>query len=254
MKNLRNYFFTSCKLTALVLVLILLFITFIVNSHGRPNQADFCYIVKACDAINNSISHQEQYSIGGIAKEPMKIKLVDGFKVRNTEDIDFSVIGDNSVYPFIKPGEIWFDKSFIKEKDFFMELFKKRKILTEKYGYEKAKEMLRPKSKDLSGLRIKLIEEKGNTKIYLVDGAKVRQNLDPSFCFGGHWLVYNYVPKGEVWMDNATQEAEIKYIMVHELYELQLMSQGKDYNNAHDFANAAEKEARRKDGAKYKRD
>lgn len=185
----------------------------------------------------------------------MKIKLVDGFKIRNTEDIDFSVIGDNSVYPYIKRGETWFDKSFEKEKDFFVKLFKKRKFLTKKYGYEKAKEMLRPKPKNVADLRLKLLGKNKKTKIYLSDGAKLRQNLDPSFCFGGHFKVYDYIPKGEVWIDNATQEKERKYVLVHELYELQLMSQGKNYNNAHDFANAAEKEARRNDGvAVYPKD
>lgn len=178
----------------------------------------------------------------------MKIKLIDGFKIRNTIDIDFAVIGDNGVYPYIKKGETWFDKSFLKEKDFFIELFKKRKSLTKKYGYEKAKEMLRPKSKKNIELRIKLIKKNKKTKIYLINGAKLRQNLDPNFCFGSSWQVNKYIPKNEVWIDNSTQEKERKYVMVHELYEMGLMLKGKNYNNAHDFANAMEKETRRNDG------
>ena len=185
----------------------------------------------------------------------MKIKLIDGFKIRNTVDIDFSVIGDDSVYPFIKSGEVWFDKSFANEKDFFLELFKKRKILTKKYGYEKAKQMLRSKLKTSEDLRLELIDEIEEIKIHLIDGTLLRQNLDPSFCFGGHWKVYDYIPQGEVWIDNVPKKEEQKYIIIHELYELDLMTQGKKYNNAHDFANAAEKEARRNDGvASYPND
>lgn len=175
------------------------------------------------------------------------MKIVDGFKIRNTIDIDFSVIGDHSIYPHIKPWELWFDKSFIKEKAFFLELFKNRKILSKKYGYEKAKEMLRPKVKKAIKVEKKLIKSDKKFKLYLINGAKIRQNLDPNFCFGGHRKVYTYIPRWEVWIDNAVQEIERKYVIVHELYELQLMLKGKNYNNAHDFANAAEKEARRAD-------
>lgn len=178
----------------------------------------------------------------------MKLILVNGFDIRNTLDIDFSVIGDNSTYPYIKRGEIWFDKSFEKEKDFFITLFKKRKNLINKFGYEKAKKILRPKTYNPVDLHVKLITTNKKIKIYLIDGAKLRQNQDPNFCFGGHWKVYEYIPKGEVWIDDATQEKERKYVIVHELYELKLMLHGKNYDNAHDYANAAEKEARRNDG------
>ncbi len=45
----------------------------------------------------------------------------------------------------------------------------------------------------------------------------------------------------------AVSKKEQKYILHHELFELSLMEKGKSYNNAHDFANAAEKELRRND-------
>ena len=50
----------------------------------------------------------------------MKIKTIDGFKIRNTIDLDFSVIGDREVYPYINKGEVWLDKTFVKEKSFFI--------------------------------------------------------------------------------------------------------------------------------------
>ena len=186
-----------------------------------------------------------------------KIKEVDGFKIRNSIDIDFGVIGDNNIYPYIKKGEIWFDKAFKKEQDFFIKLFNKKKKLIKKFGYEKAKAMLRVKLHDVKTdqIIIRQIKKTNRYSVLLVNGAKVRSLFDPSFCFGGHWLVYDYIPEGQVWLDSVTDKKEQKYVLTHELYEIELMHKGKSYNNAHDYACAAEKEARRSSGvANYLKD
>lgn len=179
-----------------------------------------------------------------------KLKFIDGFKIRNTIDIDFSVIGDRENYPYIEKGEVWFDRAFIKEKEFFITLFEERKRLTKKYGYERAKEILRTRVSPIikKNIKLKAIQKGKKFTVYLVNGSLVRKSFDPSFCFGGHYLVYKYVPKGEVWIDNAFSARERKYVIVHELHELNLMKKGMSYNNAHDYACAAEKEARRNDG------
>jgi len=194
----------------------------------------------------------------------MKIKIVDGFKIRNTLDNDFCVIGDRSIYPYIKQDEVWFEKIFLPEKAYLLSMFKKKKQLVRKVGYEKAKKILRSamKGKDLGEIRIRLLQKKligegkkGVVKIFLVKGAEVRKFFDPDFCFGGHWLVYDYIPKGEIWIDDVAEKQERKYIIIHEVYEVGLMQRGKSYNNAHDFATAAEKEAKRNNGiAKYLKD
>jgi hypothetical protein len=187
----------------------------------------------------------------------MKIKLVDGFKIRNTLDIEFGAVGDRSLYPYIKTGEVWLDRSFKAEKDWLLNRFRLKKSLTRRYGYERAKSKMRPAKTGAAPGRClrELITALGRTRIYLTDGATVRRTLDPNFCFGGHWLVYDYIPKNEVWLDDAADPRELKYILVHELYELELMRGGKEYSDAHDYANAAEKESRRKDGvAKYAKD
>ncbi len=187
----------------------------------------------------------------------MKIKTIDGFKIRNTIDLDFSVIGDREVYPYINKGEVWLDKTFVKEKSFFIKLFNKRRRLIKKFGYEQAKKILRGKVKtaDLKKIRIKFLKKIKGLTVYLVKGAAVREALDPNFCFGGHPLIYGYIPKKEVWIDNAAAPKERKYIILHELYEFNLIKRGMSYNNAHDYALAAEKEARRNDGiAHYLKD
>jgi len=184
----------------------------------------------------------------------MKVKIVDGFKIRNTFDVDFSMLADYVNTPYVKPGEIWLDKIFLSEKKKILQEYHQSRRLIKKYGYEKAKEILRTKrQKDFKPqkIKIKLIKKQGKIKIYLVNGRKIREILDSNFQFGGHHLVYDYMPKNEVWIDNTVTPKEKKYILVHELFELNLMKKGKSYNNAHDYANAAEKEARRKDGAIY---
>ena len=183
----------------------------------------------------------------------IKVKLVDGFKIRNTIDVDFAVIGNHDIYPYIDRNEIWFDKVFSKEKDFFVRLFRNRIVLIKKYGYERAKEILRTKMTAIVSEKIKLrlIEKEQSFSVYLVNGSAVRKSFDPSFCFGGHYMVYKYIPKNEIWIDNAALPKERKYVMVHEIYELKLMKKKMSYNNAHDYACAAEKEARRNYGVGY---
>ncbi|MCX6781716.1 MAG: hypothetical protein NTW66_01140 [Candidatus Magasanikbacteria bacterium] len=188
---------------------------------------------------------------------PKKIKIVDGFKVRNTIDLDFGCIEDALACPYIPADEIWFDKAFINEKDTLMATFVRKRALMKKYGYEKAKQILR---KDMKGInpdkvKIKLLEKRWPLKIYLVSGRLVREYFDFNFVFGGHYKVYDYVPKYEVWIDNAMLTKERKYVLIHELYELNLMKKGKSYNDSHDYACAREKEERRRDGvAEYLKD
>lgn len=183
-------------------------------------------------------------------------KIIDGFKVRNTIDIEFSMIADHDSAPFIPKGRIWLERYYKAERDLIIKYFLKRKSLVKKIGYEKAKTKLRFSNPlPLDESKKQLIIKTGLTKIILVDGQSVRKNIDPNFCFGGHFKVYKYIPKNELWLDNCVDQKEIPYILIHELQELDLMRDGMSYNNAHDYANAAEKEARRNDGvAKYPKD
>ena len=53
------------------------------------------------------------------------------------------------------------------------------------------------------------------------------------YCEGGHDKVYPFIPKNEVWIEKAISHQERKFIILHELHERYLMSQGKSYKNAH---------------------
>jgi len=184
----------------------------------------------------------------------MRLKIVDGFKIRNTYDIDFGMLADYFNTPYLKPGEIWLDKIYLPEKKKIISEYQESRRLMKKYGYEKAKKMLRfkkVKGFKIETAKLKLLKKQNKFKIYLVNGREIRDNFDPNFFNGGHYLVYKYIPKNEIWVDSVALTKERKYIIIHELHELKLMQQGKGYNDAHDYANAAEKEVRRKDGAVY---
>lgn len=177
----------------------------------------------------------------------MRTKIVDGWKIRNTIDTDFSSWGDNSSYPYIPKGEMWVDKFLKPEAALFEELAKlERRMRGKPFAQirkQAAKELTNRKFK----LDITARKKRGNIEILLVDGFSVRSSMDPYFVLGGHDLVYSYIPKNQVWIDTRQDPREIEYTLVHEVLERKLMSGGMAYDSAHDFALAAERKARRDD-------
>ena len=85
-----------------------------------------------------------------------KVKLVDGFKIRNTIDLDFGNIEDSLTCPYIPKNEIWFDRAFAKEKNSMLATFIKKRSLMKKVGYEKAKRILRGKMKRIDPDTVKI--------------------------------------------------------------------------------------------------
>jgi hypothetical protein len=74
-----------------------------------------------------------------------------------------------------------------------------------------------------------------------VDGQWVRENLDPEWTQGGHWLVYNYVPKYHVWIERMRNPEEDKFSLGHELDEVHDMYEHEEpYHPAHESAKERE--------------
>ncbi len=179
----------------------------------------------------------------------MNTKIVDGRKIRNTIDTDFSGVGTHSDYPYIPLGEMWLDKYLKSEKTLFIGLTNLERSMRGKpfrLIRERAKKTFAKPEK--SSVAIKKTVKKDGYTIRYVDGATVRKALDPYFLLGGHDLVYSYVPKNEIWIDTCSHETEMKYSLIHEIAERERMTKGMSYANAHDFALAVERMARRKDG------
>jgi len=188
----------------------------------------------------------------------MKLKYVDGMKIRNTLDTDFCVIGSNRIYPYIPKNEIWFDRKYKKEEKHFLKVHLFELKLMKKMSYEKVRVIVEKKflvkiDKDkIPNFVVRKRRYKGFIVKY-VDGRIVRKFIDPKFVLGMHFIGEKPERK-EIWIDIRQNKKEYKYTLIHEYSEAKLMKKGMNYNNAHDYAIAAEKVARRKDGAKYLRD
>ncbi|MBU1034283.1 hypothetical protein KKF59_02095 [Patescibacteria group bacterium] len=179
----------------------------------------------------------------------MKIKIVDASKIRNTIDTDFSGVGTHADYPFIPLGELWIDKHLKNEKALFISLLKLEKKMRGKpfrLIREHAKKTLTVPKR--AKVEIKSREQKGAITLNYVIGAEVRKKLDPYFLLGGHDLIYSYIPKNNIWIDLKVNPKELKYTLIHEMEERARMAKGMSYLDAHDFAIATERAARRKDG------
>jgi len=191
----------------------------------------------------------------------MRIKYVDGLKIRNTLDVDFGVIGSRAIYSYIPEGEIWFDKLYMKEKKHFLKIHLTELKLLKKISYEQARRIIekkfivKAKKIEIPDFVVKTTKYKGYIIMY-VDGRIIRKFIDPKFIFGCHWVLgRNYkLNKNEIWIDIRQDKRELKYTLAHEQYEADLMKKGMKYNDAHDFALAYEKTLRRKDGARYLKD
>lgn len=84
----------------------------------------------------------------------------------------------------------------------------------------------------------------GNLKkitFFRVNGKEVRDKYFIDFVEGGHWLVYNFIPENEIWLEEMADHEEEIPILIHEIYEVTLMQYtDKDYETSHDVASALE--------------
>jgi len=91
------------------------------------------------------------------------------------------------------------------------------------------------KNVKVTGVYRLLNEKRDGYAIWIVDGAAIRQNVYHEFVYGGNEQRYTFVPKGEIWIDNAISCEEYEYTVAHELNERKLMAKfGYTYAAAHD--------------------
>lgn len=207
-------------------------------------------------------NHSQNYASKFLQKQISKnnnyaIWLVDGASIRKDINENFVEYGDSNLFSFIPKNQLWIDEDLDpKEYHYFINRFVyERKLLTSGKKYEKAekksdvfekKERLssqecqkaikngRTKKELLIQIKKKLIKKySGTVKVWLVDGSLVRTLFLLDYCEGGHDKVYSFIPKNEIWIEQALSSAERKFIILHELHERYLMSQGKSYKNGH---------------------
>lgn len=181
----------------------------------------------------------------------MKIKFVNGFKIRNTIDPDFCGHGTHDFAPYIPHREVWVEEYLKPEIELILKMVRtEKKFLSENKPFKALRSFFKKEAqKNGSSPQFqRRLEKKGNLKIWYVDGAVVRKFIDPYFISGGHDLVYDYIPKNEIWVDILNYQEDQPFVLVHELFERRLMTKGRDYDSAHDFAIAEEKHYRRQAG------
>ncbi len=187
------------------------------------------------------------------------LKLVDGFKIRQTHDVNFGIIEAHSadmrryvVTSFIPKEETWIDHQFADETDFLVKFHRMiGGVQGREYVLRRKQIMRKLARKQLPGNFIMDQQSNGKITICVVNGKLVRECRDPEFVFGGHDGIYKYIPPNTVWVDGKTDTREIPFIIGHELDERARMAKGMSYDGAHGFATAREQMLRRKAGGCY---
>jgi hypothetical protein len=193
---------------------------------------------------------------------PVAVWRVDGARVRDRLDVEFTNGAHDLQVPYIPAGEIWLDREAPGSGEWRFwaryQLAHRRKMaagatyLEALASAERVERTARQKEK--SGGRARLAERVRRRRIgvaddipvYLVRGRLVRDHAYVHFTMGGHRERYSFIPPGEIWIDDAIAPAERAVVVHHELVELRLMrDRGLDYAEAHARASRAERRLRR---------
>ncbi len=186
--------------------------------------------------------------------------VVDGDYIRTHIDKEFTNFGQHYRFPFIPKNEFWIDQqNGSPEEDYFItHLLNEHRFMAEGMSYEEALEKAnkveqneRRKSQMVRSLiggkpdkhvvanyvhKAPLPFDKCPLRIWVVRGSLVRSIFYNDFTQGGHDLVYEFVPKNEIWLDDDLTEDERLLVLLHEVYERNLMAKGMAYDPAHDRA------------------
>lgn len=182
--------------------------------------------------------------------------IVDGSYVRGHMDEEFTNFGQHGRYPYIPDNEFWIDdEAEHDEHMFFIEhLLVEHRLMKQGLSYgdalveaDKAERKERRRAGDVAkatrnGKQLpdgnsahahlwKTLEN--GISVWVVNGRFVRSVFDIDFTAGGHDHVYEFVPTGEVWIDDAITEKERGFVLLHELHERNRMTTGIPYSKAH---------------------
>jgi hypothetical protein len=185
-----------------------------------------------------------------------QVWIVDGAYIRGHIDEEFTNFGQHYRYPYIPRKEFWLDKEAgHDERAFFIDhLLVEHDLMAKGASYgealaqaDRVERSERRRSGDVrkvthqgkelpegSAMHERLWKKLGNgVNVWTVNGRLVRSVFDIDFTAGGHDHVYEFVPDGEVWIDDAIEEKERRFVLLHELHERNRMAEGWPYNKAH---------------------
>jgi len=180
--------------------------------------------------------------------------IVDGKFIRKNIDEEFTNFGQHYRFKFIPENEFWIDKEGKEgeERYYIDSMLTMNRLLAKGMNHdeavkkadiierrERAKSNLMKKEiklrkdheKLINSVHKKFLKEYSGkkVKIWIVDGEAVRDLFCIDFTEGGHNFAYPFIPKNEVWIDNDVSKDEIKFILLHELHERNLMEKGWGY-------------------------
>ena len=185
-----------------------------------------------------------------------QVWIVDGAYIRGHMDEEFTNFGQHYRYLYIPDKEFWIDKEAEHdERRFFIDhLLVEHDLMAKGASYSDAitqadqverKERrraidFRKLARGGEGLpNGSMVHEslwkklENGISVWIVNGRLVRSLFDIDFTAGGHDHVYEFVPTGEVWIDDAIEEQERGFVLLHELHERNRMSAGMPYSQAH---------------------
>lgn len=196
----------------------------------------------------------------------ISIWLVDGAEVRKNIDIEFSNFGSHFDIDEIPMHEIWIDgETDPDEQRFFIaHALTERRLIKAGTDADTARQTANHEERRMrvaAGDLRKVMHGRAlpdATKVrrdvwktlpsgvivWFVKGRLVRSVYDIEFTEGGHEHVYEYIPRGEVWIDDDIHEDERGFIVFHELHERNRMADGMDYDTAHDESSKLERHYR----------
>ena len=186
----------------------------------------------------------------------LQIWIVDGSYIRGNIDEEFTNFGQHYRFKYIPDNEFWIDREAEHdEHKFFVEhLLVEHRLMAKGMPYEQAlpeADRAERKERRLAGDVSSLTHQgeklpdgkdvherlwkklESGISVWVVNGRMVRSVFDIDFTEGGHDYVYEFVPKNEVWIDDAIMETERGYVLLHELHERNRMAKGWIYDKAH---------------------
>lgn len=95
---------------------------------------------------------------------------------------------------------------------------------------------------------IKQVEERGDIKVWVVDGTYIRGKIDEEFTNYGQYYRFPYIPENELWLDREAISDESRFFIDHLLVEHRLMKKGVSYGKALVEADRVERKERRRSG------
>lgn len=197
--------------------------------------------------------------------------LVDGFRVRNRIDVEFTNGAHHLTRKYVPGDEVWIDSEAngAGEIPFWMNhQLDERRLMIAGASYLQAlkaasrrERAARRSAPGFHPLSVREAQELAcrngeewltdqgpqslGVEIWVVSGRVVRDHLDPDFTLGGHNRRYRFTPRHHIWIDDAVVPAERPIILGHEVRELGLMLKlGLTYHQAHKRASLLERQLR----------